>query len=128
MRGTDVDPGPLAGILEALVEQKEALLLQTRDSEVFDKSVAANLDMVMRSIERTKAAIDAQVDGDASISEISIAQMREFLKAMDQRIEERVRQRMDSLVEEAALRMCCRCADAVRRIADAQQPAATTQP
>lgn len=101
-------------ILAALINQKDALIKLSSQTEGYDKAITEQLIAVVRALDKLVEMSGQFRKLEEQVVETSHAQMTAFLGEVEDRIAERVKEKFDEMVDRAAFAMCDQCVASLR--------------
>lgn len=112
-------------ILVALINQKDALIEISNQTDGYDKALTDQLIAVVRALDKLIEMSGQFRKLESQVSETSHAQMSAFLREVDDRISARVKDKYNELVERASNAMCDGCIEVLRSHGAALPPNST---
>lgn len=101
-------------ILAALINQKDALILISDRTEGYDKALTDQLIAVVKALDKLIEMSGQFRQLEEQVVETSHAQMSAFLSEIDNKITARVEEKLNELVDRAAVSMCDGCVETLR--------------
>lgn len=101
-------------ILAALINQKDALITISNQTEGYDKTLTDQLIAVVRALDKLIEMSGQFRKLEQQVVETSHVQMAAFLNEVDNRIAARVKEKFNELVDRTASAMCDGCAETLR--------------